>query len=77
MRLDEGGVRVDKIVSEITKMLNGSRVYTMGELELHGVRRFSIMNDYCGKQITFVGKEWNRPKYARDAHEIPANRKRT
>lgn len=76
MRLDEGGVRVDKIVSEITKMLNGSRCYTMGELELYGVRRFSIMNDYCGKQITFVGKEWNRPKSARDKHEIPDNRKR-
>ena len=75
LRLPEGGSRIDKVVSEMDKMLNGSRKYTMGELELYSVKRFSMMNDYYGKQITFVGKEWNRPKSDRNAHTIPSNRK--
>ena len=75
LRLPEGGVRVDKIVSELDNMLNGSRKYTMGELSLYSVKRFSVMSDYTGKQMTFDGTEWNRPKSARDKHTIPANRK--
>jgi len=74
LRLPEGGVRTDKICSEICKMINGSRKYTIGELNLFAIKRFAPMTDFQGKMMTFVGKEFNRQydgtKYT------PENRKR-
>lgn len=74
LRLKEGGVLVDKIVSEIAKKINGSRFYGLGELDLKNVRRFTPLTDYQGKSMTFDAKDWNRPG-PRDV-AVPANRKR-
>lgn len=70
---DGGGVRTDKLCSEICKVINGSRYYGLGELNFAGMRRFAPVTDYNGKAMTFTAKEFNRlhdPKQS-----IPANRK--
>ena len=73
LRLPGGGVRTDKVCSEICKTINGSREYGLGELELHSVKRFAPMTDYQGKVLTFYAKDFNR------LHDpniyIPKNRK--
>lgn len=73
LRLPEGGVRTDKLCSEICKAINGSREYGLGELSLYSVKRFAPMTDYQGKMITFHAKDFNRQfdptKYT------PSNRK--
>lgn len=61
MRLPEGGVRVDEIVSRIADKLNGSRMYGLGELDLYSCRRFAPINDYQGKSMTFHAVDFNRP----------------
>jgi len=74
MRLPEGGVRVDKLAHEIVKLLNGSRYYGLGELDLSSMHRFSPMQDYKGKVLTFRMNDFNKPKP--NGHKIPSNRKR-
>lgn len=73
LRLPEGGVRTDKLASEIAKALNGSRFYGLGELDLYAVKRFAPMTDYQGKVLTFHTKEFNRP--APNTKPVPSNRK--
>lgn len=60
LRLPEGGVRTDKLCSEICKTVNGSREYGLGELNLYSVKRFAPMTDYQGKVLTFHAKDINR-----------------
>lgn len=71
MRLDTGGVLVDRLSTEIDKMLNGSRFYGLGELELYSVGRFTPTDDYKGRVMAYITRDFNRsaPK------PIPANRK--
>jgi hypothetical protein len=71
---DGGGIRTDKICSEICKLINGSRKYGLGELELYSVRRFAPLTDYNGKVMTFYAKDFNRPHNPNQ--EFPANRKK-
>lgn len=73
LRLPEGGVHTDKLVSEIAKAINGSRFYGLGELDLYSVKRFAPMTDYQGKVMTFHAKEFNRPSPT--MKPIPSNRK--
>ncbi len=73
LRLPEGGVRPDKICSEICKVINGSRFYGLGELNLYSVKRFAPMTDYQGKLMTFYAKEFNRTYDG--SKPIPAKRK--
>ena len=69
-----GGVRTDKMCSEICKAINGSRKYGLGELDLYSVKRFAPMTDYQGKVLTFYAKDFNR---VYDPHKTtPTNRKR-
>ena len=69
-----GGVRTDKMCSEICKAINGSRKYGLGELDLYSVKRFAPMTDYQGKVLTFYAKDFNR---VYDPHKAtPSNRKR-
>ncbi len=70
---DGGGVRTDKICSEICKTINGSRKYGLGELELYSVKRFAPMTDYQGKVMTFSATDFNRPHFT--SKPIPANRR--
>lgn len=74
MRLPKnGGVRVDRLCSEIAKALNGSRYYGLGELGLYSVRRFAPIADYQGKVMTFQARDFNRSSPT--GKPIPSNRK--
>lgn len=74
MRLPEGGVRVDKICAEIAKKINGSRYYSLGELEFVSSRRFAPITDYQGKVLTFQGRDFNR--MSPSGRTVPSNRRR-
>ena len=68
-----GGVRTDAICTEINKMINGSRRYGLGELNLYAIKRWAPLMDYQGKMMTYHAVDFNRPydpkKYT------PTNRK--
>lgn len=74
LRLPEGGVRPDKLVSEIADALDGSHFYGLGELDLNSVRRYYPIEDYQGKVLTFYTKEFSRT--SANNKPIPSNRKR-
>ena len=74
LKLPKGGVRTDKLCSEIAKKLNGSRFYGLGELELTSVKRFAPMTDFQGKIMTFTAKDFNR--LHNPNRPIPSNRKK-
>ncbi|MBR4021278.1 MAG: hypothetical protein IKI94_01565 [Ruminococcus sp.] len=71
MRLSTGGIRTDKIAAEIDKVLNGSRYYGLGELNLKSVGRFSPIADYQGRVLTYYAKDFNRL----NTKQPPSNRK--
>lgn len=73
LRLPEGGVRTDELCSEICEVINGSRYYGLGELNLFSVKRFAPMTDYQGKVMTFYAKEFNRQ--FNGTKPTPSNRK--
>ena len=58
---DGGGIRTDRLCSEICKAINGSRKYGLGKLDLYSVKRFAPMTDYQGKEMIFYAKDFNRP----------------
>lgn len=60
LRLEEGGVRIDKLAVEINKELSGSRYFGLGELDLSQVGRFSPITDYQGRVLTYYAKDFNR-----------------
>ena len=68
-----GGVRYDKIASEIVKILNGSRMYGIGELNLSSVRKLSPIDHYQGRTLSFITKEYNR--IGQSGKAVPANRR--
>lgn len=70
-----GGIRTDRLCSEICRVINGSFKYGLGELELYSVKRFAPMTDYQGKVLTFYAVDFNRQ--FNPNKEIPSNRKRT
>ena len=74
LRLPEGGVRVDRLCSEISKIINGSRMYGLGELNLRSATRFSPIANYQGRMLTFDAVDWNR--LLPTGQRVPANRKR-
>lgn len=70
---DGGGVRTDALCAEICKMINGSRKYGLGELNIDSVKRFAPQIDYLGKAMVFTMKEVN--KYRDPNKYTPVNRK--
>ena len=74
VRLPGGGLRVDSICSEITKIINRSRNYGLGALNLYSVQRFSPINHYQGRAMIFDAVDFNR--LSPSGQKIPANRKR-
>ena len=68
-----GGIRTDKLCSEIAKAVNGSRYYGLGELDLYAVKRFAPITDYQGKVLTFQAKDFNRTLPT--GKPVPSNRK--
>lgn len=73
LRLPQGGVRTDRLCSEVAKSINGSRYYGLGELELKRVRRFAPILDYQGKVLTFKAKDFNR--ISPSGRSAPSNRR--
>ena len=73
LRLPEGGVRPDKICSEICKTINGSRFYGLGELSLYSTKRFAPMTDYQGHMMVFHTKDFS--KVYNPKKPVPVNRK--
>lgn len=73
IKLRDGGVRTDKLCSEIAEVLNGSRYYGLGELELNSVRRFYPIADYLGRVLTFNATDFNR--LSPSGKTAPSNRK--
>ena len=73
MKLPKGGVRVDRLCSEIAKAVNGSRCYGLGEMDLYAVKRFAPVTDYQGKVMTFQAKDFNR--VSPTGKHVPTNRK--
>lgn len=73
LRLDEGGVRPDRIATEIADTINGSWNYGLGKLDLYSSKRWSPTSDYQGKVLTFHATEFNRTSATK--HPVPANRK--
>jgi len=60
MRTKNQGVLIDAIVTEIDHMLNGSRFYGQGELELGPVERFIPTTDYLGRELVYYTRDFNR-----------------
>lgn len=73
LRLPTGGVRTDRIISELVSILNGSRYYGLGELDLRSVKRFAPTSDFQGKYMVFDARDYNR--LLPTGKPIPANRK--
>ena len=73
LRLPEGGVRTDKLASEIAKAINGSRYYGLGELDLYSAKRSAPITDYQGKVLTFQATDFNR--FTPSGKPVPSNRK--
>lgn len=73
MRLPTGGVRIDKLCSEIANAVNGSRYYGLGEMDLYAVKRFAPITDYQGKVMTFYATDFNR--VLPTGKPVPSNRK--
>lgn len=73
LRLPDGGVRTDKLCSEIAKTINGSRFYGLGELDLCAASHFAPISDFQGRALVFQTKDFNRVSPNRKS--VPANRK--
>lgn len=74
LRLPEGGVRTDKLVSKIAGAINGSRYYGLGELDFYSAKRYAPMTDFQGKVMTFTTTDFNR--LHNPNKPIPSNRKK-
>ena len=70
--MPEGGIRTDQLSVEINRELNGSRLFGLGTLELDSVGRFSPIQDYQGRVLTYVASDYNRPGVS---YRPPKNRK--
>lgn len=72
MRTKGKGVLIDAITCEIDHMLNGSRYYGQGELELGPVERFIPTTDYLGREMVYYTRDFNRSPGMKPT---PVNRK--
>lgn len=68
-----GGCLLDDLCLEINKMLNGSRYYGLGTLDLRNLRRFAPITDYLGRVLSYQALDFNRNNGGNP--NIPANRK--
>lgn len=73
LRLPSGGIRTDALSSEISKTINGSMEYGLGELSLSSAKKFSPISDYRGRCLIFGAKDFNR--FHNPDKKIPSNRR--
>lgn len=60
VRLKEGGLRIDNLTSRVAKLINRSRMYGLGELQLASIKRFSPIANYQGRVLTFKARDFNQ-----------------
>ena len=60
LRMPQGGLLLDNLSSEISKMLNGNRFYGLGQLQLSSTQRFEPTTDYLGRVLVFTAVDFNR-----------------
>lgn len=70
---DEQGLRIDRLSSEIVSIMNGSRRYGLGTLNIQSARRFSPITDYQGRLIRFYTTDFNRVHAM--SKQVPASRR--
>lgn len=73
LRLPKGGLLLDQLSIEISKMLNGNRFYGLGHLRLNSAQRFEPTTDYLGRALVFAASDFNRMTAG---GKTPSNRKR-
>lgn len=56
----EKGTRLDLLADEIDRMLNGSRAFGLGTLELDEALRFHPVADYWGRELAYNAVDFNR-----------------
>lgn len=72
-RMQNGGCLLDELGKEINRLLNGSRYYGLGTLNLRRLRRFSPITDYLGRLLIYDTVDLNRNNGGRI--NLPGNRK--
>lgn len=72
LRMEHGGLLLDKMSVELAKMLNGNRFYGLGQLQLSSTERFQPTIDYLGRVLVFTATDFNR---LTAGGKTPANRK--
>lgn len=60
MRLNGGGIRPDRIIAEIDRLLNGSTEFGLGHVELVGLESFVPVDGFYGRQIRYRVQDYNR-----------------
>lgn len=60
MRLNGGGIRSDRLVAGIDRILNGSTEFGLGHVELVGLESFVPVDGYYGRQIRYRVQDYNR-----------------
>ena len=72
LHMTSGGVLLDKLCTEVDKMLNGSRFYGLGQLKLSSVGRFEPTTDYLGRTLVYTTADFNK---LGAGNRTPSNRK--
>lgn len=72
LRTNDKRLRLDEIAKEVDKMLNGSRYYGLGALELDSTDGFHPTTDYLGRVLIYTARDFNQPSGRK---KMPANRK--
>jgi len=54
------GVRTDLIIHEINQLMNKTRGFGIGKVELYSIERFRPQERFHGKILTYKIKEFNR-----------------
>lgn len=73
LRLESGGCMLDELCVSINDLLNGSRYYGLGTLDLKRLRRFSPITDYLGRLLMYETIDLNRNNGGNI--NVPGNRK--
>lgn len=73
MRTEDGHLLLDELASKVDDLLNGSRMFGYGELDLSSAERFIPITDFRGRVLTYRAADFNR---AGKKMTVPSNRKR-
>lgn len=72
LRTKDKRLRLDELTVEVNKILNGSRYFGLGAVELDSTEGFHPTVDYLGRVLVYYAADFNQPSGRR---KMPANRK--